>query len=150
MKGVHETSPLLPSIPEQRRGQEEDLSSFRRRLHAFLEAKTVNGRIYERFIILLIVFNVIAFVLGTLFLPEYNTVPWSCPRSWNCDTLWFGNDRDNALSFLGIGATSILELITVFVFSVEYIARLWTADLEDPKFRGVKGRFLYVSIYPVD
>ena len=123
-----ETTPLIqqdPAAGHVRGGAAHDAEeeSFRVKLYAFLEAKTPAGRAYERFIVVLIALNVAAFILGSLFLPQYNDQPWAAHWSDKngaqglcgklCDTLWFGNFPDNGLAFLNIGSTSILgEYIT--------------------------------------
>lgn len=120
-------------------------------LFLFLEAKTPGGLKYETFTIFLIFLSVATFVLATLFLPEYNTdtsVSSKCDsHSW-CDALWFGNHSDNALSVLGLGATSITEMFVVFVFTVDYLLRIYTADLIDPKkYAGFYGRIRFVPTF---
>lgn len=125
----------------------------RRAIYDFLEARTPSGRIYETFMFTLILLNVACFIVGSLFLEEYNDAPWAqrdddtgiCGTV--CDALWFGNYRDNALHVLNIGATSVLELFTIGVFTVEYIFRLYTCDLEDIRFRGIVGRFRYIPTF---
>ena len=116
-------------------------------VYEFLEAQTSGGRIYEAFMIALIAFNVLAFIVGSLFVKEYNPeFKYECDSL--CDALWFGNDSDNALSFLNIGATSVLEIGTVLIFTVEYGLRLWVCDLEDPpKYQGWMGRLSYIPTF---
>jgi Ion transport protein len=132
------------------------LTSAERRRHGiyeFLEAKTPSGRIYETAMIILILSNVFAFIVGSLFVEEYNDASWAQRGSEDalcdnlCDALWFGNYRDNGLQFLHLGATSVLELITIFVFTAEYVLRLYVCDLEDERFRGVVGRLRYVPTF---
>jgi hypothetical protein len=128
-------------------------SSFSRReaLFAFLEAKTAVGRKYESLIILLIVSNVLAFIIGSLFVEEYNDANWATRDSGICqnlcDSLFFGNYADNGLEKLHLGTTSILEIVTIAIFSVEYIMRLYTCDLESPKYKGVVGRLRYIPSF---
>ena len=115
-------------------------------VYEFLEAQTSGGRIYEAFMIGLIALNVLAFIVGSLFVKDYNPdFPYECDSL--CDALWFGNDSDNALSFLNIGATSVLEIGTVLVFSVEYGLRLWVCDLESPNYQGIVGRLYYIPTF---
>jgi hypothetical protein len=126
-------------------------SSRRYQLYQFLEAKTAAGRIYEAFIIVLILVNVAAFTLASLFLEDYNPERWASRETGicrnTCDTLFFGNYSDNGLGFLGIGSTSVLEIFTVAVFTVEYILRLCVVDMESPKFQGVVGRLRYIPTF---
>jgi hypothetical protein len=125
----------------------------RRHLYQFLEAQTPGGRLYERFMIALILLNVFCFIVGSLFVEDYNPVSWAQRGSEDqfcdslCDALWFGNYGDNGLGFLQMGATSILELCTILVFTVEYILRLYVCDLEDPKYQGVMGRLRYIPTF---
>jgi hypothetical protein len=125
---------------------------FRHSLYDFLEAKTPSGQVYEYFIMTLIVFNVFAFILASLFVEDYNDADWAkrdggiCGKF--CDALWFGNYRDNGLGRLNVGATSVLELVTIAVFSVEYILRLVvTCPLEDERFSGIRGRLRYIPTF---
>jgi hypothetical protein len=133
-----------------------NVKSNREQLFSFLEAQTPGGKIYETFIISLILANVAAFIAGSLFVPEYNNSqqqnPWAdrdtgiCGNT--CDALLFGNFRDNGLQFLHIGSTSILEMVTVLIFTVEYVCRLYTADLEDAsRFGGFTGRLRYIPTF---
>ncbi len=124
-------------------------------LFLFLEAKTPAGLLYESFTIFLILLSILTFILSTLFLPQYNTdspIAHSCGKV--CDAIWFGNYPDNALSGLGIGATSICEIVIVTIFSVDYILRFYTADLIDGggKYGGWWGRakFLFSFFSLVD
>ena len=99
---LNETTPLIGGdhLNGGSNGEEEGLSesSSRQELYDFLEAKTYTGQLYEYFIMILIVINVIAFVIGSLFVEEYNKEPWAqrnggiCGKL--CDALWFGNYRD--------------------------------------------------------
>lgn len=122
----------------------------RQALFDFLEARTVGGRRYEKFIMILIGINVAAFILGSLFEENYNAAPWAS-RSGICgnlcDALFFGNYVDNGLQFLKIGSTSLLEMVTVLIFTVEYCLRLYTADLLDPAYQGVMGRLRWMPTF---
>jgi hypothetical protein len=123
-------------------------SASREALFDFLEAKTPAGRKYEAVIIGLIAINVLSFILGSLFLEEYNDASWASRDSGICqnlcDSLFFGNYADNGLERLHLGTTSILEIITVVIFSIEYILRLCICDLEDSNYKGASGRFRYI------
>ena len=55
--------------------------------------------------------------------------------------------KNSGLESLNVGATSILEIITIAVFSVEYILRLYTCDLEDSKYQGLLGRLRYIPTF---
>jgi len=132
----------------------------RHALFNFLEARTPNGKMYESFIILLIVINVLAFIVGSLFVEEYNDAPWAKrggsggndedTAGWCdnlCDAIWFGNYRDNGLEGLNLGATSILELMTIAIFTIEYGLRLYVCDLESSKYQGFMGRLYYLPTF---
>jgi len=117
-------------------------------LFLFLEAKTPGGLKYESFTIFLIFLSVATFIMSSVFLPEYNNespLATQCDK-W-CDAIWFGNYPDNALAGLGIGATSIVEIFVVAVFTVDYILRFYTADLIDPKFKGFVGRLSFIPTF---
>ncbi|KAG7358930.1 ion transport protein [Nitzschia inconspicua] len=139
----HDNTALSASSSESRRYA----------IYLFLEAKTPGGRLYETAIIILILVNVLAFIIGSLFVEEYNDASWAQRDSEDalcnnlCDALWFGNYRDNGLQILRLGATSILELVTIFVFTTEYVLRLYLCDLEDPKYRGWIGRLRYLPTF---
>lgn len=129
--------------------------TWRHAVFAFLEAKTRGGSMYERFTIFLIVLNVLAFIIGSLFIEEYNNkdndAMWASHQEGICgkvcDGLFFGNYDDNILEFLNLGSTSVLEIVTVAVFSVDYLFRVYLADLENPKFAGFAGRLLYLPTF---
>ena len=147
MSAASETTPLVARGTGTATDQEQD---FRKDVYDFLEAKSPAGAKYELFMIILILVNVLAFIIGTLFVQEYNKEPWAergvvCGNV--CDALWFGNHEDNGLEVLGIGSTSILELMTVAVFTVEYIVRLWVCDMETPRYAGFMGRLRFVPTF---
>ena len=125
--------------------------TWRDHVFNFLEAKTPAGRVYEWVTVCLIVLNVFAFILGSLFVEKYNSAPWAardggiCDKT--CDGLLFGNYDDNILGPLGLGATSVLEIITVAVFTVDYLFRVYCADLESDKFGGFWGRVRYIPTF---
>ena len=129
--------------------------TWRHHAFAFLEAKTRGGSIYEGFTILLIVLNVLAFIIGSLFIEEYNNkdndAAWTSRQDGICgkicDGLFFGNYEDNMLEFLNLGSTSVSEILTVAVFSVDYLLRVYLADLENAKFSGFVGRLLYLPTF---
>ncbi len=113
-------------------------NSRRVALFLFLEARTPAGLRYETFTIILILLSVTTFILGSLFLPEYNidsSIATKCDSI--CDAIWFGNYSDNSLEGLGIGATSLVEIFIVGIFTIDYLLRFYTADLIDEKYSGV-------------
>jgi hypothetical protein len=150
---LSESTPLLGGASSDPSNSNSSVKSNREELYSFLEAQTPAGKIYETFIIGLILVNVAAFIAGSLFVPEYNgSEPWAdrdtgiCGNI--CDALWFGNFRDNGLQFLQIGSTSLLEMVTVLIFTVEYLCRFSTADLEDAtRFGGFAGRLRYIPTF---
>ena len=118
----------------------------------FLEAKTAAGWCYEKFMIALILVNVLAFILGTVFADidaDAPDVSLLCDDV--CDAIWFGNYDDNPLQILGLGRTSVLELVTIIVFTIEYIMRVWTCPLENPKYSGILGhaKFIFTNFFSV-
>ena len=120
---------------------------WREQIYSFLEARTPAGSIYEKFTLVLILMNVASFVLGTLFDPVYNTAEYASTACGNlCDALWFGNYEDNLLAFLHLGPTSVLEVFTVFIFTCDYLSRVWTADLEDKRYSGLFGESILVKL----
>jgi hypothetical protein len=123
--------------------------TFRHKTFGILEGRGgAWGQRYEAVMLILILASILSFVLGTLFVPKYNTAPYAATACGKvCDALWFGNYDDNALAFLGLGPTSVLELLVIAVFTVDYILRLWTADLEDYVYRGFLGRLRYIPTF---
>ena len=125
--------------------------TWRENVFRFLEAKTPGGAVYEWCTIFLIVANVIAFILGSLFVEEYNKEAWASSTNGicgkTCDGLWFGNYENNSLEFLNLGSTSVLEIVTVIIFSIDYLFRLALADLEDERFAGFWGRVQYLPTF---
>lgn len=148
-----ETTPLLGTGTITT--AEVPTKTWRHGVFAFLEAKTRGGSRYESFTIFLIVLNVLAFIIGSLFIEEYNNkdndAMWASRQDGICgkvcDGLFFGNYDDNMLEFLNLGSTSVLEIVTVAVFSVDYLFRVYLADLENPKFAGFTGRLLYLPTF---
>lgn len=150
--GSTESTPLIPTSTNDDDEQQQDSSSSRRiKLFHFLEAKTPAGRVYEKFNIILIVINVLAFIVGSLFVQEYNDAAWAQRKGGICDNLcdalWFGNYEDNGLQGLGLGSTSILEIFTVVVFTVDYLLNFSVADLDNPKYKGFWGRIRYIPSF---
>eukprot|EP00536_Pseudo-nitzschia_multiseries_P001364 jgi/Psemu1/250456/estExt_Genewise1Plus.C_170131 len=142
MVGKDTTLTALASASASALSTDDSVSSAQLRVWEFLEAKTPEGATYERFMVALILANVVSVVVGSLFVEPYNTTlgpgySWARRDSNDalcgdlCDALWFGNRSEgNPLSVLGIGATSVLELVTIFVFTVEYCLRVWTFRME--------------------
>ncbi len=132
-----EITPLLGGADTET--SDSKSSTIKESVWEFLEAKTPNGAIYEKFMIILILTDVLAFIVGSLFVEPYNEslgYDWVIRGSEEsvcdniCDALWFGNHSDNGLGWLGIGTTSLLELFTIAVFTVEYILRVWVSSLD--------------------
>lgn len=48
------------------------------------------------------------------------------------------------MNALGLGNTSLVELLCVAVFTVDYLVRLYTADLISDKYAGFGGRVRYL------
>ncbi len=79
------------------------------------EKADIASRLFDFFIIGLIMLNVIAIIVETFTIPE-------------------------ALKSI----LSVIEAISVIIFTVEYMLRLWTADLLYPQYGAVKSRIKYV------
>ena len=137
---VNESTRLLPSRLESSAEINDDVSEKRWRLFLFLEGKTSSGLVYESFTIFVIFLSVASFLFGTLVDGRYNPGILSDQCGTWCDALFFGNDPKNALEGLGVGATSILEIFIVTLFTLDYILRLYTADFLHDKYKGFWGR----------
>lgn len=142
-----EATPLLGEVAAPAAAR-----TWRDAVYAFLEARTPGGAIYEWFTIMLIIGNVFSFILSSLFVEKYNGDADWAKRDGGvcgdiCDALWFGNYDDNALEFLNVGSTSVLEIVTVLVFTVDYLLRVYLADLESTKFEGFWGRIWYLPTF---
>jgi hypothetical protein len=94
--------------------------SPRKSLNALLSAKTRAGVVLEWFIFILIIINVLIFMLGTV-----DTI----------DRLGVNNELT--------GAFWIIEVASVGIFTIEYLAHLYAAP-ENPKYAGRWGRLKYV------
>ena len=141
VEGAKEETPLLSKVKQTIKTKKE-ATTCHEKLFNFLEAKTKTGLHYEIFTILLILLNVASFIIGSMYIPKYNYKDmknyYECDEL--CDALWFGNmDYNSYLDWIGIGPTSILELVTVFVFSIDYLLRIWTADLINDRYSGFCG-----------
>ena len=117
-----------------------NVSNWRWRLFLFLEGKTPSGSLYESFTIFVILLSVLSFIFGTVVDGNYNPSKLSDQCGTLCDALFFGNNPNNSLSGLGIGATSFLEIFIVTVFTIDYCLRLYTADFLHDTFKGFVGR----------
>lgn len=148
---VNESTPLLSSSSSQRASASsvptQDVNHWRYKLFLFLEGTSPSGKVYEAFTILLILISVLTFVIGSLFDSQYNPGPLASKCNATCDAIFFGNDANNALAFLNIGATSLLEMFIVAVFTVDYILRIYTADLLNEKYSGVWGRIKFIPTF---
>ena len=105
--------------------------------------------------ITLIMVNVICFIVGTVFVASNNNDDGDdendvhdslCYTNDVCDMIFFGNFLNNGLGFLQIGATSLMELTTVFFFTLEYVLRFSTAHYLDPVRYGTFGRRLWYYV----
>ena len=152
---AYENTPLLSCTTPIARGDkfiayDNGGERRRRRLFEFLEGTSPSGAHYEQFTIFLIFLSVVTSIVSSVFLPEYNTTSDLADKcdSW-CDAIWFGNRRDNVLSqHLGIGSTSVVEILVVGSFTIDYILRLFTADLIDPaKYSGLLGRLRFMLTF---
>ena len=152
-KMATETTPLVGLVPKRDSLSTKQINGnstppVKSSLFLFLEAKTPAGLLYEKFTILLIFVSVLTFILSSIFLPQYNTnstIATKC--TYWCDAIFFGNYSNNALEFLGIGATSITEIFIVGVFTIDYILRIYTADLLDDKYKGFVGRVRFIPTF---
>ena len=123
-----ESRPLLNSNGF---GGEREKTS-RRAAYDFIEGKTTIGAYYEGFTIFLILLNVLGFVVGTQFDATY------VPNAPKCDWcgVWFIGTHE-------LGDSSIMEIFTVAVFTVDYIVRFW-AIAEEKEYQGTYGRLPYI------
>lgn len=116
-----ETEEPAPSAGAGKRKprQQQQRQDLRFRIHEVLESGRSSGRLglaFEAFLIFLIVSNVAAVTIETM--PQFGTAYHK----------WF----------------NYFEIVSVVVFTVEYMLRLWTAP-EDPRFSGnpVRGRLRF-------
>lgn len=93
----------------------------------------------------LILLNVLAFSVSTLFLPPYASTSDSFQCGDLCDALWFGNVETNDLQWLQLGATSVLELVTIAVFTLDYVAG-WMVSRVDG-YVGLAGKLRYMMTF---
>ena len=108
--------------------------------YAFLEGRTTAGKRYEALTIALILINIVAFVVGTLFNENYNPVYAVCDLT--CDAVFFGNRDDN-----GLDGTSVVEIVTVIVFSIDYLLRFYCAEAASKSYRGFVGRLRFICSF---
>jgi hypothetical protein len=102
-------------------------------VYAFLDAKTPVGAKYEWFTIFLIILNVLAFIVGAELNPKYNKSAPPC--DW-CGVVFAGSSSI-------VGDSSILEIFTVGIFTIEYIIRFWAIGCV-PEYQGTKGKMKFV------
>lgn len=87
---------------------------IKRRIYEIIEVSRDgdrSSRVFDRFILFLIIINVLAIILESFnsLYAQYGS--------------WFLN----------------LELVSVVIFSIEYLARIWTANLKYPEIRNISG-----------
>ncbi len=114
-----ETEEPAPSAEAGKRKPRQQRQDLRFRIHEVLESGRSSGRLglaFEAFLIFLIVSNVAAVTVETM--PQFGAAYHK----------WF----------------NYFEIVSVVVFTVEYMLRLWTAP-EDPRFSGnpVRGRLRF-------
>ena len=122
-----ESRPLLNNVV----GGERKPTS-RRAAYNFIEGKTTVGAYYEGFTIFLILLNVLGFIIGTQFDGQYVHPAPEC--SW-CG-LWFVGTKE-------LGDSSIMEIFTVAIFTIDYAVRFW-AIAEEKEYQGTYGRLPYI------
>src|SRR5208337_2104327 len=93
-------------------------SQLKNRVHSILEQTDENDpitRIFNFFLVVLIVVNVLAVILDTVqsLMDQYSTVFWA------------------------------IEIFSVAVFSIEYAARLWVCTMDEKYASPVTGRIRY-------
>jgi hypothetical protein len=134
-----------PQAPYKKQGlyaQDDDMHGpfdvTQKEMWDFLEGHSPAGRYYERFTVILILLNVAAFVVGTLFDTTYNVNPvtgvYIGPNQPWMDVMFFGTESS---LYAGL---SVLEIFTVFIFTVDYFLRLWSCT-EDKQYAS---RWAYV------
>eukprot|EP00927_Polykrikos_kofoidii_P086361 TRINITY_DN964_c0_g4_i1.p1 TRINITY_DN964_c0_g4~~TRINITY_DN964_c0_g4_i1.p1 ORF type:complete len:1265 (+),score=230.66 TRINITY_DN964_c0_g4_i1:161-3955(+) len=118
----------------------------RGRVWRFMDGVTPAGKVYEFFNVGLILFNTVCFIFGSLFDIRYNIdtdgryLGPSC--DW-CDLVLFGNNPNNELH-----GSSLLEIGTVIVFSVDYLFRFYSC-IEDPDWP-TRSRYVFSFFSVVD
>ncbi|CAM9142714.1 unnamed protein product [Ascophyllum nodosum] len=99
--------------------------AFRKRLYVFMEARTVWGRRFEAFIMLVIIITVTQTILMTM--------PSVCADETSCPT-----------------AFEIVEFVAVIIFTVEYALRIYAAPEAYPELSPCVARLRYsMSFYAV-
>lgn len=144
-----ETIPLSSGVPVKTSGTAQDEADpskeggFRADVWAFLEAQTTAGRIYQYFTVVLILVNVVAFVLGTVYDQQYNVNPATgkfLGPTWPLgDVLFFGVNTSNPCS--------VLEGFTVVVFTIDYILRFW-AVVESEEYNHSRWEY-FISFFSI-
>mmetsp|Transcript_3570 Transcript_3570/g.8948 ORF Transcript_3570/g.8948 Transcript_3570/m.8948 type:complete len:1217 (+) Transcript_3570:60-3710(+) len=115
-----ETSSLTKPLTHDKA---EASSTIRKQVWDFLEGRGLAGQSWETLTVLLIVSNVAAFIASTLFSTEFNIDKdgkYQGPACSWCDVAFFGQNADN-----GLWGSSVLEIVSVVVFSIDYLLRLW-------------------------
>lgn len=79
------------------------------------DENTIYGNIFDWTIISLIIVNILLVFIDTFEPPQ-----------------WFQN------------ISNVIEFISIIIFTVEYIMRLWTADLKYPEIGAIKARIIYI------
>lgn len=108
-----------------------DQGFTRKAVWQLVEGRGPYGLMYERFTVFLILINVAAFIVGTLFDHEYNvnkSGQYAGPDCSWCDVVFIGNDLNN-----GMSGTSFLEVFTAVCFTIDYCFRYWSC-LEDSQY----------------
>jgi hypothetical protein len=141
-----ESTPFVSSIPPSARVDKiidptatNPSASFqsdderRRRIFRFLEGSFPFESRYEEFTIFLILLWVITSVSSVFLSTSTYHVSSDACDSW-CDAVW-----------AGIGSTFVVKTSVVGAFTIDYILRIFTADLIDPtKYSGFLGRLRFM------
>lgn len=114
------------------------ITTIRRRLFLFLEAKEWKGRTYENFTVFLIILNVVCFALGT-----YNENP---PHDLDCKVCLKSHGWKVFFD--------VVEIVTCVIFTAEYALRFYAVvemrkkNSEDPLYVGMPGRMRWALTSP--
>mmetsp|Transcript_48569 Transcript_48569/g.89474 ORF Transcript_48569/g.89474 Transcript_48569/m.89474 type:complete len:1219 (+) Transcript_48569:69-3725(+) len=141
-----ETSSLTKPLSGQTPDKAEPTTS-RQQVWDFLEGRGLAGQAWETLTVLLIVSNVAAFIASTLFSTEFNVDAegkYQGPTCSWCDVAFFGQDADN-----GLWGSSVLEIVSVIVFTIDYLLRLW-AVVESPEYHYSRLEYVFSFFSLVD